>query len=136
MSKRVNDPEAAVYSHPVFSLARKGPLYHVSRLAVWRGWMKHGIGSGNSKGDIEQMPGVFFLKGPKIVRKFIHRTIADEPDYLGLARARLGEIFCERAPVMLSPALVEVFEAAGGKAGVVEDEGGLSAVVLELEADE
>lgn len=82
--ERVCDPEAAVYQHPVFSLARKSPLYHVSKLAVWLGWMKHGIGKGNSQGDIQQMPGVFFLKGPTIVRKFIHRTIADEPDYLGL----------------------------------------------------
>ena len=82
--ERVCDPEAAVYQHPVFSLARKSPLYHVSKLAVWLGWMKHGIGTGNSQGDIQQMPGVFFLKGPRIVRKFIHRTIADEPDYLGL----------------------------------------------------
>jgi hypothetical protein len=30
------------------------------------------------------MPGVFFLKGPRIVRRFIHRNIADEPDYLSL----------------------------------------------------
>jgi hypothetical protein len=81
--ERVNDPEQAVYHHPVFGLQRKGPLYHISKLAVWRGWFKHGIG--NSQGDIQQMQGVFFLKGPKIVRKFIHRTIADEPDYLAIA---------------------------------------------------
>jgi hypothetical protein len=30
------------------------------------------------------MPGIFFLKGPKIVRQFVYRTIADEPDYLKL----------------------------------------------------
>ena len=30
------------------------------------------------------MPGLFFLKGPNIVRRFRYKTIADRPDYLKL----------------------------------------------------
>ena len=43
---------------------------------------KHGIGL--IREDGEQMQGLFFLKGTKIVRQFRYRTIADEPDYLKL----------------------------------------------------
>jgi len=34
--------------------------------------------------DVEQMPGIFFLKGSRIVRRFIYKTIADQPNYLQL----------------------------------------------------
>jgi hypothetical protein len=30
------------------------------------------------------MPGVFLLKGPKIVRKFLYRNISDQPKWLTL----------------------------------------------------
>jgi len=30
------------------------------------------------------MQGLFFLKGARIVRRFVYKTIADEPDYLKL----------------------------------------------------
>jgi len=43
---------------------------------------KYGIGA--IKEDGHQMQGIFFLKGAKIVRQFIYKTIADEPDYLKL----------------------------------------------------
>jgi hypothetical protein len=54
---------------------------------VWVGWLKgalfkHGIGA--IKEDGHQMQGIFFLNGPKIVRQFRYKTIADEPDYLKL----------------------------------------------------
>jgi hypothetical protein len=51
------------------------------------GWLKGAIfkhGIGKIEGDGEQMPGIFFLKGPQIVRKFVHKNISDEPDYLRL----------------------------------------------------
>jgi hypothetical protein len=32
------------------------------------------------------MQGLFFLKGAKIVRRFVYKTIADEPDYLKMVR--------------------------------------------------
>ena len=57
---------------------------------VWAGWLKgtifkHGIGK--IQGDGHQMPGIFFLKGGKVARRFIYKTIADEPDYLKLVGA-------------------------------------------------
>ena len=85
--ERVNDPQAAVYQLPEFALPRVNPLWHLVNPAVWMGWLKgalfqHGIGK--IEGDGHQMPGIFFLRGAKIVRSFRYRTIADEPDYLKL----------------------------------------------------
>jgi hypothetical protein len=85
--ERVSDPKAAVYQLPLFALPRINPLWHLVNLRVWWGWLngtlfKHGIGK--IEGDGHQMPGIFFLKGPKIIRRFVYRTIADEPNYLKL----------------------------------------------------
>jgi peroxiredoxin len=85
--ERVSDPEANVYQNPVFLLPRIHPALTLLQPAVWVGWLKgalfkHGIGA--IKEDGHQMQGIFFLKGPKIVRQFRYRTIADEPDYLKL----------------------------------------------------
>ena len=85
--ERVNDSEALVYRLPVFALRRVNPWWHLVNPAVWVGWLKgpifkHGIG--RIQGDGSQMPGLFFLKGGRIVRRFVYKTIADEPDYLGL----------------------------------------------------
>jgi len=85
--ERVNDPEAAVYRLPVFALGRKNPFLQAMNPVVWMGWLKGAIfkhGIGKIEGDGHQMPGIFFLKGAKIVRHFKYRTIADEPEYLKL----------------------------------------------------
>ena len=85
--ERVSDPDGEIYHHPIFALGRVHPLWSLVTPKVWMGWLKgsifkHGIGA--IKEDGHQMPGLFFLKGPKIVRRFYYRTIADEPDYLKL----------------------------------------------------
>jgi AhpC/TSA family len=85
--ERVSDPEAAIYRNPVFSISRIHPALTLLQPAVWAGWFKgalfkHGIGA--IKEDGEQMQGIFFLKGSKIVREFRYKTIADEPNYLKL----------------------------------------------------
>ena len=85
--ERVSDPEAKIYRNPVFLLPRIHPALTLLQPSVWVGWFKgalfkHGIGA--IKEDGHQMQGIFFLKGPKIVRQFRYRTIADEPDYLKL----------------------------------------------------
>jgi hypothetical protein len=85
--ERVSDPGAAVYQLPVFALPRMHPALTLLQPSVWAGWLKgalfkHGIGA--IKEDGHQMQGIFFLKGPKIVRQFRYKTIADEPDYLKL----------------------------------------------------
>lgn len=85
--ERVNDPAAVVYQHPVFALGRKNPLGQAMNPVVWADWLKGAIfkhGIGKIEGDGHQMPGIFYLVGPKIVRRFVYRTIADEPDYLKL----------------------------------------------------
>lgn len=85
--ERISDPEAIVYGHPIFALGRVNPLLHLVNPVVWAGWLKgavfkHGIGTIQENGH--QMPGLFFLKGSRIVRRFRYRTIADEPDYVKL----------------------------------------------------
>jgi thiol-disulfide isomerase/thioredoxin len=85
--ERINDPEAVVYRSPVFLLSRTNPFSHFMKPAVLVGWLKGAIfkhGIGKIQGDGHQMPGIFFLKGSKIVRKFVHKNISDEPDYLRL----------------------------------------------------
>jgi peroxiredoxin len=85
--ERVSDPEAVVYQLPVFALPRMHPALTLFQPAVWVGWLKGAIfkhGIGPIKEDGHQMQGIFFLKGPKIVRQFRYKTIADEPDYLKL----------------------------------------------------
>src|SRR6266702_114370 len=90
--ERVNDSGATIYQHPLFALRRVNPWWHLVNPAVWAGWLKGAIfkhGIGKIEGDGHQMPGVFFLKGAKIVRRFVYRTIADEPDYLKLVTSAL-----------------------------------------------
>jgi len=82
--ERVHDPQARLYQHPVFALSRTNPLSHFFKPVVIAGWLKGAIfrhGFGMIQGDGEQMPGVFFLRGPEIVREHVHRTIAEQPDY-------------------------------------------------------
>jgi peroxiredoxin len=86
--ERVSNPDGSLYHEPAFALARVSML-QIFRPAVWIGWLKGAIFKyqiGLLKEDVHQMPGVFFLKDRAIANVFRHRTIADRPDYLGLAR--------------------------------------------------
>ena len=88
--ERVSNPEASLYQVPAFGLSRTNPYLHSLRPEVLLSWFKGALfkyGIGVIKEDGEQMPGVFFLKHRKIERAFRHRTIADQPDYLGLVGA-------------------------------------------------
>ena len=85
--ERVSDPEAKIYQLPVFAISRIHPALTLFQPAVWAGWLKgaifkHGIGA--IREDGKQMQAIFFLKGPKVVREFRYKTIADEPNYLKL----------------------------------------------------
>ena len=86
--ERVSDPEASLYGSSVFQLPRKNVFSQLLVPAVWKSWLpggaalKHGVGL--VKEDADQMPGIFFLRDRGIVRAFRYKTIADEPDYLGL----------------------------------------------------
>lgn len=86
--ERIDNPEATIYKNPIFGLGRQSVWWQLVNPNVWGGWFvqgsifKHGIGK--IQGDGSQMPGVFLLKGPKIVRKFIYRNISDQPKWLKL----------------------------------------------------
>ncbi len=85
--ERIHDPAAAIYRDPAFGLRRVNPWWHLVNPLVWFAWLnrtvfKHGIGRIETDGH--QMPGVFFLKGGKIVRRFLYRNISDQPKWLKL----------------------------------------------------
>ena len=85
--ERVSNPDGSLYRDPAFTLARVS-VFQLFRPAVWTGWIKGAIFKyriGLLKEDIQQMPGVFFLKDRAIANVYRHRTIADRPDYLRLA---------------------------------------------------
>jgi hypothetical protein len=85
--ERVSDPQAFLYTQPVFDLARKSAFSHFLVPKVWKAWLQGAIrkhGFGMIKDDADQMPGIFFLRQRAIVRAFRYKTIADEPDYLKL----------------------------------------------------
>ena len=86
--ERVSNPDGSLYRDPVFALARVN-LLHMIRPAVWIGWLRGAIFKyriGLLKEDIQQMPGVFFLKDRAIANLYRHHTIADRPDYIRIAR--------------------------------------------------
>jgi alkyl-hydroperoxide reductase/thiol specific antioxidant family protein len=85
--ERVSDPQATLYTQPVFDLERQSAFSHFLVAKVWKAWLqgairKHGFGMIKEDGD--QMPGIFFLRQRAIVRAFRYKTIADEPDYMKL----------------------------------------------------
>jgi peroxiredoxin len=87
--ERVSNPDGSLYRDPVFALARVS-LFQLIRPAVWIGWFRGALfqyGVGLKKEDIQQMPGVFFLRDRAIANVFRYRTIADRPDYLKVTRS-------------------------------------------------
>ncbi len=87
--ERVSNPDASLYTTPMFGLRRVNPFLHFLQPTVWMGWVRSAIrlyGIGIIHEDAHQMPGVFFLRNRAIVRSFRYRSIADQPDYLKLIR--------------------------------------------------
>ena len=85
--ERISDPEAQLYKAGCFSLPRTHPLSHFFVWKVVRTWLLGGVrkyGIGLLREDSYQMPGVFVLRNRAIVNSFRFKTIADQPDYLGL----------------------------------------------------
>jgi hypothetical protein len=87
--ERISNPEATLYQMPLFGLGRTNAFARFFKATAWAGWLKGAIfkyGIGMIQEDAEQMPGVFLLKDRKVAKAFRHKSIADEPDYLKLAR--------------------------------------------------
>ena len=88
---RIADPERALYR--AFELKRGSP-WQLFGPKVWWGALRalvagHLIGKsiGGATGDAFQMQGAFLVRDGAIVKAYRHRSQADRPDYLGLARA-------------------------------------------------
>ncbi len=81
--EHIPDTERRLYG--AFGL-KKGNFSQLFGLRVWsRGYQlvknsKHGL-SLKQVGDNLQMPGVFLIHNGEIVKKFIHQSVADRPDY-------------------------------------------------------
>jgi hypothetical protein len=86
-AERVSDPQRKLYK--TFRLVRGGLSQFLSVKTLRRMFVAgviNGHGLGKLAGDAFQMPGVFLIQESKIVRAFVHRTVADQPNYVELAK--------------------------------------------------
>lgn len=86
-TEAISDPETRIYQQ--FGLV-KGELSQMMGMKVWLRTFQQGVVKGHGLsahlvGDGFQMPGVFLLFEGRIKEKFIHKTIADRPDYQRLS---------------------------------------------------
>ena len=85
-AERVSDPKRRLYK--VFKLVRGGFLQFLSWKILKRIFVAgvvDGHGLGKLVGDSFQMPGVFLIHESRILRAFVHQTVADQPNYVELA---------------------------------------------------
>ena len=85
-AERVSDPQRKLYKS--FRLVRGGLSQFLSLNILKRMFVSgviNGHGLGKLAGDAFQMPGVFLIQESKILRAFVHQTVADQPNYVGLA---------------------------------------------------
>lgn len=79
---QVSDPEEIFYKS--FRLKR-GSFLQLFGLKVWVRWVELAFRKKlfNTKpaGDVAQMPGTFLLQEGKVVKEFVHKSVADSPDY-------------------------------------------------------
>lgn len=83
---RVSDPQRWVYFH--LGLRKGGPWQLFGPKVWWRGFLVsvlRGHRLGRVAGDHRQMPGVFLIHHGEVLKAYLHRTAADNPDYRELA---------------------------------------------------
>jgi hypothetical protein len=82
----VSDPDRTLYR--AFHLGRGGLREILAPWVVARSALSvvAGNGFGRPVGDARQMPGVFAVHRSVVIEEFRHRTIADRPDYVAMAR--------------------------------------------------
>jgi len=84
---RVSDPKRSLYQ--TFSL-RRGTLTQLFGLKVWKREFRDRImltyGVGKVIGDSLQLPGVFLVHHSEVLKAFRHESVADEVDYLAMAK--------------------------------------------------
>ena len=85
-AERVSDPQRKLYK--TFRLVR-GRFHQFMSWKILKRMFKAGVidghGLGKLAGDAFQMPGVFLIQESKILRAFVHKTVADQPNYPQLA---------------------------------------------------
>lgn len=88
-AERISDPSRKLYK--TFKLARGGwrqfLAWNIFKRAFTAGVI-NGHGLGKLAGDAFQMPGVFLIHQARILRSFVHQTVADRPNYGELGDAR------------------------------------------------
>ena len=85
-AERVSDPQRQLYKR--FKLVRGGFPQFLALKTLKRMFLAgliNGHGLGKLAGDAFQMPGVFLIHESRILRAFVHRTVADQPNYIELA---------------------------------------------------
>src|SRR5215813_1481814 len=85
-AERVSDPQRKLYK--LFKLVQGGLPQFLSWRILKRMFvagMINGHGLGKLAGHAFQMPGVFLIQDCRIVRAFVHRTVADQPNYVDIA---------------------------------------------------
>jgi hypothetical protein len=84
---RVSDPEKKLYG--AFSLQR-GRFGQLFGSRIWKREVRDRIyltyGVGRIIGDSFQLPGVFLIHRLQVLKAFRHDSIADEVDYVGMAK--------------------------------------------------
>ena len=87
----ISDPGCELYG--ALRLGR-GSLRQILGPKVWIRGLQSALierrGFGKPVGDVRQMSGVFLVHHGEVLRSFIHKTIADKPDYLALAKAEVS----------------------------------------------
>lgn len=82
----LSDPEGILYKK--FKL-RRGTLWQLlGGKVLFRGLVAgiiNGNGIGKEMGDMTQMPGVFVMHEGNVVKKYIHASSADRPEYIKIA---------------------------------------------------
>ncbi len=80
--EQLSDPESIAYKR--FALNRGNLIQLLGPKVIFR-WIWLGIKKRifftKVEGDIYQMPGFFLIRKGKVVRSFVHKTSADQPDY-------------------------------------------------------
>lgn len=80
----VSDPERQLYRALGLRRGRWSQL--LGPTVWWRGFQawKSGHAVGTPAGDVMQMPGTFLISHGRVIRRFLHATASDRPDYAGL----------------------------------------------------
>lgn len=84
----IADPDRLLYR--ALGVGRGNFLQLLGPRVLWSGWraVLRGYGLGRPKGDPFQMPGTVVIHRARVLRRYVHRSAADRPDYEAFACER------------------------------------------------